>query len=63
MAMRLLSYGPHITLVMWHTVTVTCDMTIYHAIVTLWQSHVILSHAPPCSCKSKKRKEKEKKYK
>ena len=31
-------------------------------IVTLWQSHVILSHTPPCSCKSKE-KEKEKKYK
>jgi len=26
MAMRLLSHGPHVTLVMWHTVT--CDMTI-----------------------------------
>jgi len=26
----------------------------------LWQSHVILSHTPPCSCKSKE-KEKEKK--
>ena len=51
-AMRLFSHGPHVTLVMWHLVTVT--------IVTLWQSHVILSHAPPCSCKSKE-KEKEKK--
>ena len=29
-------------------------------IVTLWQSHVIVSHTPPCSCKSKE-KEKEKK--
>jgi len=26
----------------------------------LWQSHMILSHTPPCSCKSKE-KEKEKK--
>jgi len=34
--MRLLSHGPHVTLVMWHTVTVT----ICHTIVTLWQSHV-----------------------
>jgi len=54
--MRLLSHGPHVTLVMWHTVTVTCDVTICHTIVTLWQSHVMLSHTPPCSCKSKKRK-------
>ena len=62
-AMRLLSHGPYVTLVMWHTVTVTHDVTIHHTIVTLWQSHVILSRTPPCSCKSKKRKEKEKKYK
>jgi len=63
MAMRLLSHGPHVTLVMWHTMTVTRNVTIRHAIVILWQSHVILSHAPPYNCKSKKRKEKEKKYK
>ena len=57
-AMHLLSHGPHVTLVMWHTVTVT----IHHTIVTLWQSHMILSHAPSCSCKSnKKRKEKKRK--
>ena len=38
------------------------SVTIYHTIVTLWQSHVILSHAPSCSCKSnKKRKEKKRK--
>ena len=37
-----------------------CDVTIRHIIVTLWQSHMILSHTPPCSCKSKE-KEKEKK--
>ena len=54
-AMCLLSHGPHVTLVMWHTVT------IHHTIVTLWQSHMILSHAPSCSCK--KRKEKKKKRK
>ena len=62
MAMSLLFYGPHVTLVMWHTVTVTCDVTICHIIVTLWQSHMILSHAPSCSYKSNK-KRKEKKYK
>ena len=57
-AMRLLSHGPHVTLVMWHTVTVTCDVIICHTIVTLWQSHMILSHTPSCSYKSnKKRKE------
>ena len=44
-AMRLLSHGPYVTLVMWPTVT------LRHTIVTLWQSHVILSHAPSCSCK------------
>jgi len=59
-AMHLLSHGPHVTLVMWHTVTVTCDVTICdhpsHKIVTLWQSHVILFHAPSCSCKKKKEK-------
>jgi len=50
-AMHLLSHGPHVTLVMWHSV-----MWPY---VTLWQSHVILSHALSCSYKSnKKRKEK-----
>jgi len=59
MAICLLSHSPHVTLVMWHTVTVTCDMTICHTIVTLWQNHVILSCTPSCSCKSnKKRKEK-----
>ena len=52
-AMRLLSHGPHATLVMWHTVT------IRHTIVTLWQSHMILFCTPSSSCKSnKKRKEK-----
>ena len=56
MAMRLLSHGPHVTLVMWHPVTVTRDMTIRHTIVTLWQSHMILSHAPLCSCKSEKKR-------
>ena len=62
-AMCLLSHGPHDTLVMWHTVTVT-SVTIHHTIVTLWQSHMILSHAPSCSCKSnKKRKEKKRKIK
>ena len=35
-------------------------VTVTWPSVTLWQSHVILSHAPPCSCKSKE-KEKEKK--
>ena len=44
-AMHLLSHGPHVTLVMWPTVTVTWPS------VTLWQSHVILSHTPSCSCK------------
>ena len=28
MAMRLLSHGPHVTLIMWPTVTVTYDVTI-----------------------------------
>ena len=46
-AMRLFSHGPHVTLVMWHIVTVT----ICHTIVTLWQSHMILSHALSCSYK------------
>jgi len=37
-----------------HVTHCDCDVTI----VTLWQSHVILSHTPSCSCKSnKKRKE------
>jgi len=51
-----------------HVTSCDCDIvtwpsvTIRHTIVTLWQSHVILSHALPCSCKSKE-KEKEKKYK
>jgi len=27
-AMHLLSHSPHVTLVMWHSVTVTCDLTI-----------------------------------
>ena len=52
-------YSSHVT---------PCDCDLWHdhpwpsvtPIVTLWQSHVILSHAPPCSCKSKE-KEKEKK--
>ena len=52
-------YSSHVT---------PCDCDLWHdhlwpsitPIVTLWQSHVILSHAPPCSCKSKG-KEKEKK--
>ena len=57
-AMHLLSHGPHVTLVMWHTVTVTVTWPSI-TIVTLWQSHVILSHAPSYSCK--KRKEKKRK--
>ena len=48
-AMHLLSHGPHVTLIMWPSVTVTCDRG--HTIVTLWQSHMILSRAPSCSCK------------
>jgi len=44
-AIRLLSHGPHVTLTMWPTVT------LCHTIVTLWQSHMILSHTPSCSCK------------
>jgi len=56
MAMRLLSHGPHVTLVMWHAVTVT----ICHTIVTSWQSHMILSRAPSCSCKSNKKRKKKK---
>ena len=60
-AMHLLSHGPHVTLAMWHTVTVTVTWPSIIPIVTLWQSHLILSHAPSYSCKSnKKRKEKEK---
>jgi len=47
-AIRFLSHSSHVTLVMCHTVTVT-------TIVTLWQSHVILSHTPSCSCKSNKK--------
>jgi len=49
-----------------HVTSCDCDLWCDHLwpsvtpIVTLWQSHVILSHAPPCSCKSKE-KEKEKK--
>ena len=49
-----------------HVTPCDCDMWHDHLwpsvtpIVTLWQSHMILSHAPPCSCKSKE-KEKEKK--
>ena len=46
-----------------------CDCDLWHdhpwpsitPIVTLWQSHVILSHTPSCSCK--KRKEKKRKRK
>jgi len=48
-----------------HVTHYDCDLWCDHPwpsvtpIVTLWQSHVILSHAPSCSCKSnKKRKEK-----
>ena len=40
-----------------------CDLWRDHlwpSVTPLWQSHVILSHTPPCSCKSKE-KEKEKK--
>jgi len=49
-AMRLLSHGPHVTLVMWHTMTVTCDMTICDH---LSQCHVIFSRAPfSCFAKS-----------
>ena len=57
-AMCLLSYGPHVTLVIWHPVTVTRNVTIRHTIVTLWQSHVILSRTLLCSCESEKRKKK-----
>jgi len=40
-AMHLFSHGPHVTLVMWHTVTVTCDMTIcdhpsHHCDKVMW---------------------------
>jgi len=51
-----------------HVTPCDCDLWCDHPwppvtpIVTLWQSHMILSHAPPCSCKSKE-KEKEKKRK
>ena len=38
MAMRLLSHGPHVTLVMWHTVT--CDLWHDH----LWLSITLLWH-------------------
>jgi len=62
MAMCLLSHGPHVTLVIWHSVTVTCNMTICdhpsHHCDIVTKSHDT-SHAPSCSCKSnKKRKEK-----
>jgi len=53
-AMCLLSHGPHVTLVMWPTVTVTViwpSVILHHTIVTLWQSYVILSRTPSCSCK------------
>jgi len=52
--MRLFSHGPHATLVMWHLVmwpVMWPSVTIYHTIVTLWQSHMILFHAPSCSYK------------
>jgi len=57
MTMHLLSHSPHVTLVMWQTVTVTiCDHLSHHCDI------VTLSHAPSCSCKSnKKRKEKKRK--
>jgi len=51
-----------------HVTPCDCDLWCDHLcpsitpIVTLWQSHMILSHALPCSCKSKE-KEKEKKRK
>ena len=49
-------YSSHVT---------PCDCDLWHdhpwqSITPLWQSHMILSHALPCSCKSKE-KEKEKK--
>jgi len=64
-AMRLLSHGPHVTLVMWHTVTVTCDMTICdhpsHHCDIVTKSHDTFC-TPSCSCKSnEKRKEKKRK--
>ena len=34
-----------------HVTHCDCDVTICYTIVTLWQSHVILSRAPSCSCK------------
>ena len=47
-------YSSHVT---------PCDCDLWPSvtpIVTLWQSHVILSHAPPCSCKSKEKEKKRK---
>jgi len=44
-----------------HVTHCDCDMTwpsvtIHHTIVTLWQSHMILSHTPSCSYKSNKKR-------
>ena len=42
-AMCLLSHGPHVTLVMWHTVTVTCDVT---SITPLWHCDKVTWYFP-----------------
>jgi len=59
-AMHLLSHGPHITFVMWYTVTVTCDVTICdppsHHCDIVTKSCNTFSCALSCSCKSNKKR-------
>ena len=61
-AMRLLSHGPHVTLVMWHTVTVTVT---WPSVTLLWHCNKVTWYFPALYLvvvsprKEKKRKRKE----